>query len=101
MVMGMSPFDTEALVAKLSRDVYADGAQIKMSAMSSIEIACWDLVGKFLNSGVYNLGLYAYRLDGEVAPRVRDLTRDMCAQNEVKRVQKMRPCLSKFCKLPR
>lgn len=55
MVIGMSPFDTEALVAKLSRDVYGDGAQIKMSAISAVEIACWDIVGKFLGQPVYNL----------------------------------------------
>jgi galactonate dehydratase len=55
LVVGMNPFNTEALVAKLSRDVYGDGGQIKMSAVSAIEIACYDLIGKFLGQPVYNL----------------------------------------------
>jgi galactonate dehydratase len=55
MVIGMSPFDVEALVAKLCRDVYGDGGQIKMAAISAIEIACWDILGKFLGQPVYNL----------------------------------------------
>jgi galactonate dehydratase len=55
LVVGMNPFDIEALVAKLSRDVYGDGAQIKMSAVSALEIACWDILGKALGQPVYNL----------------------------------------------
>ncbi|HUS07627.1 MAG TPA: mandelate racemase/muconate lactonizing enzyme family protein, partial [Bryobacteraceae bacterium] len=37
------------------RDVYTDGAQIQMSAIAAIEIACWDIIGKACNQPVYNL----------------------------------------------
>lgn len=55
LVLGLSPFDIEAMVSKLCRDVYGDGAQIKMAAISAIEIACWDILGKLLGQPVYNL----------------------------------------------
>ncbi|MEW5978460.1 MAG: mandelate racemase/muconate lactonizing enzyme family protein [Acidobacteriota bacterium] len=54
-MMGLEVFRTEALVERLSRHVYADGGQIKMCAISAIEIACWDAIGKALNQPVYNL----------------------------------------------
>lgn len=54
-VLGLDVFQTELLVTKLSRHVYADGGQIKMCAISAIEIACWDAIGKALNQPIYNL----------------------------------------------
>jgi L-alanine-DL-glutamate epimerase-like enolase superfamily enzyme len=39
LVLGMSP-DIEALVLRLNRDIYGDGGQIKMAAISALEIAC-------------------------------------------------------------
>ena len=54
-VLGLEIFQTEMLVTRLSRHVYADGGQIKMCAISAIEIACWDAIGKALNQPVYNL----------------------------------------------
>jgi galactonate dehydratase len=48
-------FQTELLVARLSRHVYADGGQIKMCAISALEIACWDAIGKALGQPIYNL----------------------------------------------
>jgi galactonate dehydratase len=54
-VIGFEPFQIEAIVRRLSRDVFADGAQIKMCAISAIEIACWDIVGKALGQPIYNL----------------------------------------------
>ncbi len=55
LVLGFEVFQTEAIVLRLSRDVFADGGQIKMCAISAIEIACWDAVGKALGQPVYNL----------------------------------------------
>src|SRR6478672_709353 len=54
-IMGLEIFQTELLVGKLSRQVYADGGQIKMCAISALEIACWDAIGKALNQPIYNL----------------------------------------------
>src|SRR5689334_23299190 len=49
MIVSMDPFDVEAISLKVNRDIYADGGQIKMCALSAIEIACWDIMGKALN----------------------------------------------------
>jgi galactonate dehydratase len=54
-ILGLEVFQTEMLVSRLSRHVYADGGQIKMCAISALEIACWDAIGKALNQPVYNL----------------------------------------------
>jgi len=54
-ILGLEVFQTELLVTRLNRHVYADGGQIKMCAISALEIACWDAIGKALNQPVYNL----------------------------------------------
>jgi galactonate dehydratase len=54
-VLGSDVFQTELLVQTLSRVCYADGGQIKMCAISAMEIACWDVIGKALGQPVYNL----------------------------------------------
>lgn len=54
-VLGLEVFQTELLVTRLNRHVYADGGQIKMCAISALEIACWDAIGKAANQPVYNL----------------------------------------------
>lgn len=53
--LGLEVFQTEMLVNRLNRYVYSDGGQIKMCAISAVEIACWDAVGKALNQPIYNL----------------------------------------------
>lgn len=55
LVLGMDPFQVEILSQRLIRDVYTEGAQIHMCAVSAIEIACWDIVGKACGQPVYNL----------------------------------------------
>ncbi len=55
MVLGYDPFQVEAIVLKLSRNIFGDGAQIKMCAISAIEIALWDIIGKTLDQPIYNL----------------------------------------------
>jgi galactonate dehydratase len=54
-ILGLEVFQTETLVSRLTRHIYADGGQIKMCAISALEIACWDAVGKALNQPIYNL----------------------------------------------
>ena len=53
-VLGADPFDTEALVMRMIRDQYQGGA-VAMTAISGIEIACWDLIGKATGQPVYRL----------------------------------------------
>ncbi|MBD2864740.1 mandelate racemase/muconate lactonizing enzyme family protein [Paenibacillus oceani] len=55
LVVGMSPFDVEAISLKLFRDVYSDGGQIQGSALAAIETACWDIMGKALGQPLYKL----------------------------------------------
>jgi galactonate dehydratase len=54
-IIGMEPTQVELILQKLTRDTYADGAQIHMAAVAAIEMACWDVVGKALNQPIYNL----------------------------------------------
>jgi galactonate dehydratase len=54
-IVGLEVFQTETLVTRLTRQVYADGGQIKMCAISALEIACWDAIGKALGQPIYNL----------------------------------------------
>ena len=55
LVIGMDPFQVETICQRLVRDVYSEGAQIHMCAVSAIEIALWDIIGKVCNQPVYNL----------------------------------------------
>ncbi len=62
-VLGRDPFDVEAIVGDLVRDQYQGGATI-MTAISGVEIALWDLVGKACGQPVYRL------LGGRCHPRL-------------------------------
>jgi galactonate dehydratase len=55
LIIGLQVFQTELITTRLQRHVYADGGQIKMCAISAIEIACWDAIGKALKQPIYNL----------------------------------------------
>lgn len=55
LVIGMDPFDVEAIGLTLFRDVYSDGGQIQGSALAAIETACWDIMGKATNRPLYQL----------------------------------------------
>ena len=52
LVLGLDAFQIEMLVLRLSRNVFADGGQIKMCAISALEIACWDIIGKALGQPI-------------------------------------------------
>lgn len=53
-IIGADPADVETLAAKLIRDQYQGGATI-LTAISGVEIACWDLLGKASGRPVYEL----------------------------------------------
>src|SRR5579885_2116180 len=53
-VLGRDPFDVEAIVGGMIRDQYQGGATV-MTAISGVEIALWDLIGKACNQPVYRL----------------------------------------------
>src|SRR5713226_255186 len=64
-ILGSDPFQVEDLVALMFRNDYARAGEIAMSAISTVEIACWDIVGKALNQPVYRL------LGGQVRDRIK------------------------------
>jgi galactonate dehydratase len=64
-VLGHDPFDVEDLVERMYRNDYARAGEIAMSAIATIEIACWDIMGKALGQPVYKL------LGGAVRDRIK------------------------------
>jgi galactonate dehydratase len=54
-VIGQNPFDVEMHALKLFREVYSDGGQIHGAALSGIEFACYDIMGKVTQQPVFNL----------------------------------------------
>jgi galactonate dehydratase len=53
-ILGLDPFDIEAIIGGLIRDQYQGGPTI-LTAISGIEMAMWDLVGKACQQPVYKL----------------------------------------------
>ena len=53
-VLGRDPFDIEAVIGELIRDQYQGGSTV-MTAISGVEIALWDIVGKACGQPVYRL----------------------------------------------
>src|SRR5688572_28301355 len=53
-LLGRDPFDTEAVAGGMIRDQYQGGATV-MTAISGVEIAMWDLIGKACRQPVYKL----------------------------------------------
>ena len=55
MVVGRDPLDIEKMWFEVYRDSYWKGGPVMMSALSGIEIACWDIAGKYYNAPVAKL----------------------------------------------
>jgi galactonate dehydratase len=53
-VIGRDPFDVERVVGSMIRDQYQGGSTV-MTAISSVEIAMWDIIGKACGQPVYKL----------------------------------------------
>ncbi len=64
-ILGTDPFDVESLVHRMTRHDYARAGEIAMSALATVEIACWDIQGKALELPVYKL------LGGAVRERIK------------------------------
>jgi galactonate dehydratase len=62
-LLGKDPFDVEAVVGGMVRDQYQGGATV-MTAISGVEIALWDIIGKACGQPVYRL------LGGRVHERI-------------------------------
>ena len=64
-VLGHNPANIEDLVQRMYRNDFARAGEIAMSAIATIEIACWDIVGQALGQPVYQL------LGGAVRDRIK------------------------------
>jgi galactonate dehydratase len=53
-LIGKDPFDIEAVIGGMIRDQYQGGSTV-MTAISSVEIAMWDIIGKATSQPVYRL----------------------------------------------
>jgi D-galactarolactone cycloisomerase len=55
-VIGMDPFDVESLAERSYTDPYHFGGSVFVqSALSAIDIACWDIIGKTVGRPVYRM----------------------------------------------
>jgi galactonate dehydratase len=64
-VLGSDPFEVERLVSRMYRGDFARAGEIAMSGISTVEQACWDIIGKALGQPVYRL------LGGAVRDRIK------------------------------
>lgn len=64
-LIGKNPLNIEKHFADIYRDAYWRGGAVLMSALSAVEIALWDILGKYLNTPVYQL------LGGKVNDKIR------------------------------
>ena len=64
-LVGKNPFEIEKHWRNLYRDAYWRGGPVLMSALSAVDTALWDILGKSLNVPVYQL------LGGKVNDKVR------------------------------
>lgn len=64
-LVGKNPLNVEQHFHNIYRDAYWRGGPVLMSALSAVEMALWDILGKYLNVPVYQL------LGGKVNDRVR------------------------------
>ena len=55
LIVGRDPLQIEKMRFEVYRDIYWKGGPVLMSAISGVEMAMWDIVGKYFNTPVYNL----------------------------------------------
>ena len=53
-ILGVDPFDIETVIGGMIRDQYQGGSTV-MTAISGVEIAFWDIIGKSCGQPVYKL----------------------------------------------
>lgn len=64
-LVGKNPLNVEKHFHNIYRDAYWRGGPVLMSALSAVEMALWDILGKHLNVPVYQL------LGGKINEKVR------------------------------
>ena len=101
-IIGRDPFDIEAVVGGMIRDQYQGGSTV-MTAISGVEIAMWDIIGKATGQPVYRLiggrakpdaaaptptaGTAAARRPADFAARAREVVGARLPAHEVRPVR--------------
>ncbi|OQA84569.1 MAG: D-galactonate dehydratase [Lentisphaerae bacterium ADurb.Bin242] len=65
LIIGRNPMEIERMCFEVCRDIYWKGGPVLTSAVSGIEMALWDITGKYFNAPVYAL------LGGKMRDRVK------------------------------
>ena len=65
LIVGRDPLQIEKMRFEVYRDIYWKGGPVLMSAISGVEMAMWDIAGKYFNTPVYNL------FGGKIRDRVK------------------------------
>ena len=55
LIVGQDPRNIRALAARLMESVSLDAGHVHRTAVSAIEVACWDILGKSLGVPIYQL----------------------------------------------
>jgi L-alanine-DL-glutamate epimerase-like enolase superfamily enzyme len=84
LVVGLDPFDVEATVEKMFVATYKLAGQSMAMAISGIEIALWDIMGKALGQPVYKLLGGAYRK--QIPMYASSMRRDTAPVDEARRL---------------
>ncbi len=90
-VLGLDPFQAEAIEERVLRRNYKISGQLLAAAFSGLEIALWDLRGRYLRQPVYNL------LGGRFRDRIpvygSSMTRNLSPEQEA---EKLRAAIARF-----
>ena len=65
LIVGRNPFEIEKMLFEVYRDIYWKGGPVLYSALSGIEMAMWDIMGKAMKVPVYTF------FGGKVRDRVK------------------------------
>lgn len=84
-VLGMDPFQAEAIEERVLRRNYKIAGQLLAAAFSGLEIALWDLRGRYLGQPVYNLLGGRYR--GRVPVYGSSMSRDLPPAEEAAKLR--------------
>ncbi len=84
LTVGCDPFDVEAIVERLLVSTYKLAGQSMAMAVSGIEIALWDIMGKALGQPIYKLLGGAYRK--KIRMYASSMRRDISPVDEAKRL---------------
>jgi len=84
LVIGRDPFDVEALVERMFVSTYKVAGQSMAMAVSGIEMALWDIIGKACGQPIYRLLGGAYRT--QIPVYASSMRRDITPVDEARRL---------------